>query len=49
LFFLSFTGYNLLYSPTFISHIHKLKCFLSNSMSLLQVLSYKQLGLGMSF
>ena len=53
-FVLSFTRCNVLYSPKLISHLHKLQsvsCQMVSRIciSLLQVLSYRQLDLGMSF
>ena len=54
--FFFFVLSNVLYPPTFISHFtfpQTSKCFLSNGIrickSLLQVLTYRQLDLGMSF
>jgi hypothetical protein len=56
LFFLvlSFTRYNVLYFPTLISYFHKLQSVSFQMLSriciyLFQVLSYRQLELGMSF
>uniref|UniRef100_A0A8C7PYZ9 Ferredoxin 1 n=1 Tax=Oncorhynchus mykiss TaxID=8022 RepID=A0A8C7PYZ9_ONCMY len=51
-FVLSFTRSNVLYSPTLISHFHKrqsvyFQMILRICISLLQVLSYRQLDLGM--
>ena len=54
LFIVSFTRSNVLYSPTLISHFHKLQSVSFQMVtriciSLLQVLSYRQLNMGMSF